>query len=78
MKRILIYIKDISNVVLYFGGSDFTIESYVDLDYAGDIGKNKFIIGYVFSYRSRNLSFKMAIYRGHFYNGVKVFSSYIS
>ena len=49
MKRILRYIKGISNVALCYGGSDFLGRGYVDSDYAGDLDKSKSTTGYVFA-----------------------------
>ena len=48
MKRILRYIKEISNITLCYGGLDFIVRGYVNSDYAGDLDKSKSIIGYVF------------------------------
>ena len=49
VKRILRYIKGISNAVLCYRGSDFTVKGYVDSDYAGDLDKSKSTTGYVFT-----------------------------
>ena len=49
VKRILRYIKGVSNVALCFGGSEFIIKSYVDLDFAGNLNKRKCTMGYVFT-----------------------------
>ena len=49
VKRILRYIKGISNVALCYGGSDFTIKSYVDSDFAGGLDKRKSTSAYVFT-----------------------------
>ena len=49
IKRILRYIKGTSNAVLCYGGSEFTIKAYVDLDFAGDLDKRKSTTGYVFT-----------------------------
>ena len=50
MKRILRYIKGISNVALCSGGSEFTIKGYVDSDFAGDLDKRKSTTGNVFTF----------------------------
>jgi hypothetical protein len=42
------YIKGISDVVLYYGGSKFTIRDYVDSNFANDLKKRKFTSGYIF------------------------------
>ena len=49
VKGILRYIKGTTNVALCYGGSDFTIKGYVDLDFAGDLDKRKSTLGYVFT-----------------------------
>ncbi|KAL4337997.1 hypothetical protein AHAS_Ahas12G0166100 [Arachis hypogaea] len=49
VKRILKYIKGTLNVALYFGGSEFIVNGYVDSDFAGDLDKRKFTTGYVFT-----------------------------
>ena len=41
VKRILRYIKEISDVALCYGGSKFTVRGYVDSDFAGDLDKKK-------------------------------------
>ena len=48
VKRILRYIKGTSDVALYYGGSDFVVKGYVDLDYAGNLDKSKSMKGFVF------------------------------
>ncbi|KAE8679209.1 Retrovirus-related Pol polyprotein from transposon TNT 1-94 [Hibiscus syriacus] len=48
VKRILRYIKGISNVALCYEGSNLLINGYVDSDYAGDLDKSKSTTGYVF------------------------------
>ncbi|KAH9667758.1 Integrase catalytic domain-containing protein [Citrus sinensis] len=48
VKRILRYIRGTSDVALCYGGSEFTIRGYVDLDFAGDLDKRKSTTGYVF------------------------------
>ena len=48
MKRILKYIKGTSNVALCYG-ANFTIKSFVDLDFAGDLDKRKSTSRYVFT-----------------------------
>lgn len=42
------YIKGISDVVLYYGGSKYTIRDYVDLNFTDDLKKRKFTSGYIF------------------------------
>ena len=37
------------SAALCFGGSDFIVRGYVDLDFAGDLDKRKFTIVYVFT-----------------------------
>ena len=49
VKRVLRYIRGISNVALCYGGSDFTVRGYVDSDFAGDLNKSKSTMGYVFT-----------------------------
>ncbi|KAH9752597.1 hypothetical protein KPL71_014753 [Citrus sinensis] len=49
VKRILRYIRGTSDVVLCYGGSEFTVSSYVDSDFAGDLDKRKSTTGYVFT-----------------------------
>ena len=49
MKRILKYIREISYVALFYGGSGFTVKSYVDSDFVEDFDKMKSTIGYVFT-----------------------------
>ena len=49
VKRILRYIRGTSNVVLCYGGSEFTVKGYVDSDFAGDFDKRKSTTGYVFT-----------------------------
>lgn len=41
IKMILRYIREISNVALYYGGSEYTIKSYMDLDFIGNLVKRK-------------------------------------
>jgi hypothetical protein len=48
IKRILRYIKGTSNVALYYGGLEFSVRGYVDLDFVGDLEKRKSTTGYVF------------------------------
>ncbi|KAE8665697.1 Esterase/lipase/thioesterase family protein isoform 2 [Hibiscus syriacus] len=48
VKRILRYIKETSNVALYYEGSNLLINGYVDSDYAGGLDKSKSTTGYVF------------------------------
>lgn len=43
IKRILRYIKDTSDVILCYRGLKFTIKDYVDLYFAGDLKRRKFI-----------------------------------
>ncbi|KAH9663295.1 hypothetical protein KPL70_019630 [Citrus sinensis] len=49
VKRILRYIRGTSDVALCYGGSEFTVRGYVDLDFAGDLDKRKSTTGYVFT-----------------------------
>ena len=49
VKIILRYIKGTSNIALCYGGSNFTIKGYVDLDFAGDLDKRKSTSRYVFT-----------------------------
>ena len=49
VKRILRYIKGISDVALCYGGSEFTVRGYMDSDFAGDLDKRKSSTGYVFT-----------------------------
>lgn len=42
-----LHIKGISDVVLYYGGSKFTIRDYVDSNFADDL-KKKITSGYIF------------------------------
>ena len=49
VKRILRYIKGTSYVALCYGGSEFTVRGYVDLDFAGNLDKRKSTTGYVFA-----------------------------
>ena len=49
VKKILRYIRGTSNVALCYGGSDFIVRGYVDLDFAGDLDKRKSTIDYVFT-----------------------------
>ncbi|KAH9650013.1 hypothetical protein KPL70_026197 [Citrus sinensis] len=49
VKRILKYIRGTSDIALCYRGSEFTVRSYVDLDFAGDIDKRKSTIGYMFT-----------------------------
>ena len=49
VKRILRYIRGTSDVALCYGGLEFTIKGYVDLDFAGDLDKRKSTTGYVFT-----------------------------
>jgi hypothetical protein len=48
IKRILRYVKGVSDVTLCYGGSKFTVRDYVDSDFAGDLEKRKSIAGHVF------------------------------
>ncbi|KAH9660405.1 hypothetical protein KPL70_024186 [Citrus sinensis] len=56
VKRILKYIKRISNVALCYGGSEFTVKGYVDSDFAGDLDKRKSTTGYVFTLAGATVS----------------------
>ncbi|KAA0026164.1 polyprotein [Cucumis melo var. makuwa] len=56
VKRILRYIKGSIDVVLCYGGTDFTIRGYVDFNYAGDLDKSKSTTGYVFTLASGAVS----------------------
>ncbi|KAH9650921.1 hypothetical protein KPL70_026553 [Citrus sinensis] len=49
VKRILRYIRGTSDVALCYGGSEFSVKGYVDLDFAGDLDKMKSTTGYVFT-----------------------------
>ena len=49
IKRILRYIRETSDVVLCYGGSEFTVKGYVDSDFGGDLNKRKSITGYIFT-----------------------------
>ena len=49
VKSILRYIRGTSDVILFYGGSKFTVRGYVDSDFAGDLDKRKSITGYVFT-----------------------------
>lgn len=49
VKRILRYIRGISDVALCYEESEFTVRGYVDSDYAGDLDKRKSTTGYVFT-----------------------------
>ena len=49
MKRILRNIRGTSDVVLCYGGSEFTVRGYVDSDFAGNLDKRKSTTGYVFT-----------------------------
>ena len=49
VKRILRYIKGTSGAALCFGGSEFIVRGYADLDFAGDLDKRKSTTGYVFT-----------------------------
>ena len=49
VKRILRCIKGTSDVVLCYGGSEFTVRGYVDLDFAGNLDKKKSTTGCVFT-----------------------------
>lgn len=53
VKRILKYIKVTTDVASCYGGSDFIIKEYVDLDYEGDLDKSKSTIRYVFALADR-------------------------
>jgi len=48
IKRILRYIKGTSDAALCYGGSEFTVRGYVDLDFTSDLEKRKSTTGYVF------------------------------
>ena len=48
IKRILRYIKGTSDAVLCYGGSEFTVRGYTNLDFAGDLEKRKSTTGYLF------------------------------
>jgi len=48
IKRILRYIKGTSNVALCYGGSEFTVKSYVNSDFTSDLEKRKSTTSYVF------------------------------
>ena len=56
VKRILRYIKGTSGATLCFGGSEFVVRGYVDLDFVGDIDKRKSTTGYVFTLTGRAVS----------------------
>ena len=49
VKKILRYIRGISDVVLRYGGSEFIVKDYMDSDFAGGLDKRKSITGYVFT-----------------------------
>jgi len=49
VKRILRYIKGISDVALCFRGLGFVVMGYIDSDFAGDIDKRRSTTGYVFT-----------------------------
>ena len=49
VKRILRYIKETSDVALCYGGSEFTVRGYMDLDFAGDLDNRKSTTSYVFT-----------------------------
>ena len=56
MKKILRYIRGTSDAGLCYGGSYFTVRSYVDLDFPSDLDKRKSITGYVFTLAGRKVS----------------------
>jgi hypothetical protein len=43
------YIKGTLDTVLYYGGSESTARDYVYSNFAGDLKKRKFNIGYMFT-----------------------------
>jgi ATP-binding cassette subfamily B (MDR/TAP) protein 1 len=49
IKRILRYIKGTLDTALYYGGSESTARDYVYSNFAGDLKKRKFNIGYMFT-----------------------------
>ncbi|KAH9668793.1 Integrase catalytic domain-containing protein [Citrus sinensis] len=49
VKRIMRYIRGNSDVALCYGGSEFTVRRYVNLDFAEDLDKRKSTTGYVFT-----------------------------
>lgn len=53
MKRILGYIRGISDIALCYGESEFTVRDYVNSDFIGDLDKRKSIISYVFTIAGR-------------------------
>jgi len=48
VKWILRYFRGTTTEALYFGGSNTTLQGYVDLDMAGDIDNKRSTIGYAF------------------------------
>ena len=56
IKRILSYVKGISNVALCYRGLDFAVRGYIDSNYAGDIDKSKSTSDYVFTLTGRAVS----------------------
>ena len=50
VKKILRYIRGISDVALCNGGSEFTVRGYINSDFAGDIDKRKSTTGNVFTF----------------------------
>ena len=49
VKRVLRYIRGTSGVALCYGGSEFTVRGYMDLDFAGDLDNRKSTTSYVFT-----------------------------
>jgi hypothetical protein len=49
IKKILRYINGISDAVLFYKGSKFTIRGYIDSYFAGDLRKRISSSGYVFT-----------------------------
>src|SRR6202020_2707252 len=49
VKWILRYLKGTTNQALYFGGSNISLQGYVDADMAGDKDNRRNTTGYVFT-----------------------------
>ena len=79
VKRTLRYIRGTSDIALCYGGLEFTVRDYVDLDFVRDLDKKKSTTGCVYTCGSScKLGFKTADRCGFIYNRSRIHGCYIS
>lgn len=73
VKRILKYIRGISNIAVYYRGLEFIIKGYMDSYFVGELDKKKYTYG-----SSCKLDFKIVNCSAFIYNRSRIYGSYTS